>query len=166
MKRGIEVDQNTRQRRRGGKERDIYLRLHSWSGSCYGDLARASEHSRFGGDGRGWIVGGVCPVSQSQLSAGLWHISHMQSPSVNKVTQRSPKKHKITPLQNMAGFLQAARGCLRLLMSKQRHDSWDQLTKKKKKEKLKKRERKRKRNTDTHRALKKKERSNSLVLHN
>lgn len=103
MKRGIEVDQNTRQRRRGGKKRDIYLRLHSWSGSCYGDLARASEHSRFGGDGRGWIVGGVCPVSQSQLSAGLWYISHMQSPSVNKVTQRSPKKHKITHFKTWPG---------------------------------------------------------------
>ena len=36
--------------------------------------------------------GGVCPASQSQLSAGLWHISHMQSPGVNEVTQRSPEK--------------------------------------------------------------------------
>ena len=52
--------------------------------------------------------GGVCPASQSQLSAGLWHISHMQSPGVNEVTQRSPEKNTRSHcFKNKAGLLQA-----------------------------------------------------------
>ncbi len=97
-----EEDQNTSRGEDGVKRKrgDIYMRLPSWCGSCYGDHTRASEHSWFGGNGRGWNGGGVCPASQSQPSAKLWHISHMQSPGVNEVTQRPPKKHRIPQLQN------------------------------------------------------------------
>lgn len=132
-------DQNTRQNWRGGlmeKSRYVYeatMRVLKWQllwRPCPSvwelQVLRQQE---------GLHGGGVCPVSQSQLSAGLWHISHMQSPGINKVTQRPPRKTQQNHITSIHGW--APPGCRTMrpqfvdVEARPWYSSWGQLKKEK-----------------------------------
>ncbi|TNN71873.1 hypothetical protein EYF80_017880 [Liparis tanakae] len=78
------------ERGKGGKggNGDIYTRPLSSSGSCHGDRARASEHSRFGGSGRGWTLGGVSPLPHARYCQGVKKIEASASPGCHLIPCR------------------------------------------------------------------------------